>query len=321
MIRFWSSGTTSPPISTPRSPRATMTASVSSRIAVERVDGLRLLDLGDDVRVEPACSISPLRSRTSAAERTNESATKSTPSSSANSRSSMSFRVRAGIGHRNAGNVHALVRGDDPADDDLAAGAARRRPPRRAAGRARRRSGRRGPAGAPRRSPPGRPAARRPRARPRPRDDDLVAVVEPHRRVELADAQLRALEVGDQRDRRGRLVLRASAPCRAYSACCSCVPCEKLRRAPSMPAWASAMTAPRSRTPGRAWRRSSCGGGPRSPLCVSVARGGIDRSFVARAVLGGDLEDDEPSRLGSRRPRTANGEAGRSRACRCPRSR
>src|SRR5438128_53784 len=33
MIRFWSRGTSSGPISTPRSPRATMTASASSRIA------------------------------------------------------------------------------------------------------------------------------------------------------------------------------------------------------------------------------------------------------------------------------------------------
>ena len=51
MIRFWSSGTSAAPISTPRSPRATITASVSREDLVERVDGLRLLDLRDHVRV------------------------------------------------------------------------------------------------------------------------------------------------------------------------------------------------------------------------------------------------------------------------------
>ena len=51
MIRFWISGTSAGPISTPRSPRATITASVSARIVVEHVDRLGLLDLRDHVRV------------------------------------------------------------------------------------------------------------------------------------------------------------------------------------------------------------------------------------------------------------------------------
>ena len=50
MIRFWISGTSATPISTPRSPRATMTASVSARISSQRVDRLGLLDLRDHAR-------------------------------------------------------------------------------------------------------------------------------------------------------------------------------------------------------------------------------------------------------------------------------
>ena len=50
MIRFCSSGTSAAPISTPRSPRATMTASASREDVVEHRDRLRLLDLRDHVR-------------------------------------------------------------------------------------------------------------------------------------------------------------------------------------------------------------------------------------------------------------------------------
>ena len=48
--------------------------------------------------VDPSCSIRALRSRTSAADRTKDSAMKSHPSLSANSRSWRSFRVSDGIG-------------------------------------------------------------------------------------------------------------------------------------------------------------------------------------------------------------------------------
>ena len=58
--------------------------------------------------VEPSWSSSAFRSRTSAAERTNESAMKSHPSSSANSRSSRSFRVSAGIGIGTPGRLTPL---------------------------------------------------------------------------------------------------------------------------------------------------------------------------------------------------------------------
>ena len=47
MIRFCSSGTVAAPISTPRSPRATITASASMQHLLERLDRLGLLDLRD----------------------------------------------------------------------------------------------------------------------------------------------------------------------------------------------------------------------------------------------------------------------------------
>ena len=50
MIRFWSSGTVAAPISTPRSPRATITASASCEHLVEHLDRLGLLDLRDHAR-------------------------------------------------------------------------------------------------------------------------------------------------------------------------------------------------------------------------------------------------------------------------------
>ena len=50
MIRFCSSGTSAAPISTPRSPRATITASASREDVVEHGDRLGLLDLRDHVR-------------------------------------------------------------------------------------------------------------------------------------------------------------------------------------------------------------------------------------------------------------------------------
>ncbi|WDT82685.1 MAG: hypothetical protein MPW14_21390 [Candidatus Manganitrophus sp.] len=46
-MRFWSAGTCSAGISTPRSPRATITASVTARISSSALDRRRLLQLGD----------------------------------------------------------------------------------------------------------------------------------------------------------------------------------------------------------------------------------------------------------------------------------
>ena len=50
VICFWMPGTFSSGISTPRSPRATIRASVKSMISASRVDRLRLLDLGHHAR-------------------------------------------------------------------------------------------------------------------------------------------------------------------------------------------------------------------------------------------------------------------------------
>ena len=51
MMDFWMNGTFSSAISTPRSPRATMTPSLSSRICFEIRPTFRLLDLRDDLHV------------------------------------------------------------------------------------------------------------------------------------------------------------------------------------------------------------------------------------------------------------------------------
>ena len=50
MMCFWIEGTFSGGISTPRSPRATMTPSATSRISSRLLDGLRLFQLGDHRR-------------------------------------------------------------------------------------------------------------------------------------------------------------------------------------------------------------------------------------------------------------------------------
>ena len=75
MIRFWISGTSATPISTPRSPRATMTASVSPSSSCRQSTASAFSILAITRAREPACSIRSWRSRTSAAERTNDSAT------------------------------------------------------------------------------------------------------------------------------------------------------------------------------------------------------------------------------------------------------
>ena len=108
MMRFWRSGTSAAPISTPRSPRATMTASVSARIASSASTASDFSILAITCACAPAAVISSRRSRTSAAERTNDRATKSTPRSRAKSRSSMSFRVSEGIGTGTPGTLTPL---------------------------------------------------------------------------------------------------------------------------------------------------------------------------------------------------------------------
>ena len=231
------------PISTPRSPRATITASASARIVVERVDRLGLLDLRDHVRVRAARARSARAGRARRRrERTNESATKSTPSSSANSRSARSLRVSDGIGSGTPGRLTPLCELTTPPTMT----AQRARPPldrRSTRSRTRPSSIRTSWPGlrARRRSPRARSAARRRGDRPRRRRRDDLALARGRRGSrELADAELRPLEVGDQRERPARASPRPRGRDARARACSSCVPCEKLSRAASMPAATSA---------------------------------------------------------------------------------
>ena len=75
MIRFCSVGTSSVESSTPRSPRATITPSVASRIAVRSSMASRFSIFAITGQVPPSDLMSALHSLTSAACRTNESAT------------------------------------------------------------------------------------------------------------------------------------------------------------------------------------------------------------------------------------------------------
>ena len=161
MIRFWRSGTSATPISTPRSPRATMIASVSSRICVEDGDSLGLLDLGDHVGVragllDQQAQVANVRSRADERERDVVD-----PELQGELEIADVLRSQRRDRQRNAGQVDTLVRRDGTADDDGAACPPILRPPRRAGGRGRRRSARRSRARARRRSPPARPAGRR----------------------------------------------------------------------------------------------------------------------------------------------------------------
>src|SRR5580765_1766520 len=108
MIRFWRSGTSAGPISTPRSPRATITASVSARMSSRTSIASDFSIFAITCACEPACSSSARRSRTSAGERTKESATKSTPVSTAHSMSARSLRVSEGIGTGTPGRLTPL---------------------------------------------------------------------------------------------------------------------------------------------------------------------------------------------------------------------
>ena len=120
----------------------------------------------------------------------------------------MSFLSQGRNGHRDARNVHALVRADGPADDDGATCASRldgidAKPDEPVVDQDvvaglehladhRRQDGQLSVHASVLAS----------------RDDDLVAVGEQHRRLELADAELGPLQVGDQRDRPAHLLLR-----------------------------------------------------------------------------------------------------------------
>ena len=75
MIRFCRSGTSAAPISTPRSPRATITASASRRISSSAATASAFSIFAITCAGEPDASISVFSACTSDAERTNESAT------------------------------------------------------------------------------------------------------------------------------------------------------------------------------------------------------------------------------------------------------
>ena len=74
-------------------------------------------------------------------------------------------------------------------------------------------------------------------------DHDLVAAGEHERLGKVGHSELRALEVGDERERLAA-ALCVSRTSRALRACSSCVPCEKFSRAASMPAPTSASIRP-----------------------------------------------------------------------------
>ena len=114
MMRFCRSGTSAAPISTPRSPRATITPCVSARISSSAAIASAFSILAMTYACEPRASMSVRSAWTSDAERTNDSATKSTPSSSANSRSSRSFRVSDGMGSGTPGRLTPLWEDTSP---------------------------------------------------------------------------------------------------------------------------------------------------------------------------------------------------------------
>ena len=112
MIRFCRSGTAAGPISTPRSPRATITPSASARISSSTSTASAFSIFAITRAREPASSISLRRSRTSAAERTNDSATKSTSERERELEVVDVLARQRRDRQRHAGQVHALVRRD-----------------------------------------------------------------------------------------------------------------------------------------------------------------------------------------------------------------
>ena len=170
MICFCSIGTISAPISTPRSPRATISRVGLGEDLVERVDRLGLLDLRDHARVRAALADDLLQLADVVGARGRTRARRSRRRGRARTRGRRGpSRSATGSGSRRRRQVDALVRLDLAADDDAAARAAAVDLLDARAGSGRRRSGRRARARAPRRSRPGattrspclRPPARR----------------------------------------------------------------------------------------------------------------------------------------------------------------
>ena len=173
------------------------------------------------------------------------------------------LRRQRGDRQRHAGQVDALVGADRARRRRPRSAPSRPRPPRPSGGRGRRRSGRRCPARARRRSPPARREGRR-----RP-DDPSGAMTTSSPRVsvrgsrQVAEAELRPLEVGDERERPPAPPRRRPGPPRRARGA------GLVRRArssggrrpcPPRPARRGARA---SRWPARSWRGSWCGGGLR----------------------------------------------------------
>jgi hypothetical protein len=102
MTSFWMIGTSSMGTSTPRSPRATITASTSVRIPPRLATISARSSLATTGTLAPSSTRNFRTSWMSAADRTNETATKSTPCRMPKRRSSLSLSVRyeAGMGRR-----------------------------------------------------------------------------------------------------------------------------------------------------------------------------------------------------------------------------
>ena len=104
-MRFWIAGTCSGGISTPRSPRATITASVSSTMRSRLSIAVGFSSLAT-IPARPLTM--PLISTTSSARWTKDNATQSTPSSRPKRRSAWSFSVSAESGSTTLGTFTPL---------------------------------------------------------------------------------------------------------------------------------------------------------------------------------------------------------------------
>ena len=180
------------------------------------------------------------RSRTSAAARTNESATKSTPEAERELEVVEILLRQRRDRHRDTGQVDALVRLHLAADDDAAARAAvldlLHREPDEAvvdqdvvAGTQHLADHR------------GRDRQLAVGGRLLADDDHLLVLQQDARRRQVADPELRALQVGDQRERLPALLLHLAHDLHALGVILV-FPCERLRRIASTPASTSART-------------------------------------------------------------------------------
>ena len=235
MIRFWISGTSAGPISTPRSPRATITASVSASTSSRTSTASDFSIFAITCACEPACSISAaqvahVRGRAHERERDEVDAELERELEIDDV-----LRRQRRDRQRDAGQIDALVRGDDAADDHLAARAARSTSPTRS---------RTSPssistswpgfstspitAGATGSSPSRRASSAH--------DGDVLARREHDRLGERRRCGASAPAGRRSARSAGRRSASTSRTRRARSAWSSCVPCERLSRTASMPA-------------------------------------------------------------------------------------